>query len=84
MRITPKNFVDVLRQTSLTPEEREAVVDLLQTLSPNQIEQIYKILLEDAKDTQRILKKLEMQNEKALLKLKQDVKQKKRTKQKSK
>ncbi len=77
MKITPKNFVDVLIKTSLTAEEKEAIIDLLQSLSPKQIEELYKILLEDSKDTQKILKKLEMQNKKDLLKLKQDVKQKK-------
>ncbi len=74
MKITPQNFIDVLRKTSLTLEERKAVVELLKSMSPNQIKGLYKILLEDSKETQKILKRQEMQNQKAILKLKQDVK----------
>ena len=75
MKITSQNFIDVLKKTSLTLEERRAVVELLKSMSPNQIKGLYKILLEDSKETQKILKRQEMQNQKAILKLKQDVKE---------
>lgn len=77
MKITPQDFVDVLKKTSLTTDERKAVVDLLKDMSMEQIEGLYKILLEDAKDTQKTMSRLEMKNKKELLKLKQDVKRQK-------
>lgn len=76
MQVTPEDFVAVLKKTSLTIDERKAIIDLLKSLKMEQIQDLYKILAEDARDTQRILRKLETQNEKALLKLKKDVQNK--------
>ncbi len=82
MKITSKDFADVLRGTSLTIEERKAIASLLGSLSEDQIKELYKILLKDARETQRILKKYEMQNKKEVLKLKQELNNKKRKKTK--
>ncbi len=72
MKITSKDFADVLMKTSFNKEERKAIADLLSSLSIKQIEELYKILLEDARDTQKILNKLKAKKEKALLRAKQD------------
>lgn len=77
MKITPKDFVEVLVKTSLTTEERKAVVELLKNLSVDQIEDLYKILLNDAKNTQKTMQRLEMRSKQELLKLKKDVKNQK-------
>lgn len=77
MNITPEDFVKVLQKTSLKPDEKEAIVDLLKHLETEQIEEIYKILLEDAREMEKIIRRMKMGNQKELLKLKQDVKRQK-------
>jgi hypothetical protein len=74
MKITPKQFVEVLQKTSLSREEQRGVIDLLENLSPKQIEELYGILLRDSHRTQRIIAKLEIENQKNLSALEKEVK----------
>ncbi len=45
--ISPKHFAQVLKNSSLDPQDKVAILNLLPTLTPEQIEEIGKILEED-------------------------------------
>ncbi len=73
MKITSIQFVRTLQKTSLSIPEQRAIVNLLRGLTFDEIEDLFKILLEDSKKTERILKKLEMENQKKLIELRREV-----------
>ncbi len=73
MTITPQQFVETLHKSSLSSDEKKAVIGLLKGASPKKIEDLYRILLEDSKKTQKILEKFETEGERILLQLDHEI-----------
>ena len=73
MHISPQEFINILQKTSLTLQEQESVVAMLDGMTMDEIKALYKILLEDAKNTEKILTTLDSENQKTILKLQNDI-----------
>ncbi len=65
--VTPKQFAEWLKRSTLNPGEQKALLDQLHNLSPEQIFQIAKILKKDVSAQHRILADVERKRDKLLL-----------------
>jgi len=68
MAITSEQFADALNSSSLTKEERNGVLNLLEALSVSQIEELYEILKKDSKNMAKILERMESSMDLAVMK----------------
>lgn len=65
MKLTPDQFVAVLRATSLSFEQQEIIVEMLPSFSEEKIIELYQMLKEDAEQTAKMLNKYVAQMETA-------------------
>lgn len=67
--ITPEEFVSILRKSTLTLKDQVHVLEMVQTLSFDEIERIAKILKKDARRKQKVLSSVESKQEKLMIQL---------------
>lgn len=67
MLLTPRQFVHLLKNSTLTPIEQQAVLDLLSSLSPEQIQQIAALLKRDHESQERLRADVEGRRDALLL-----------------
>ncbi len=54
MKYTPKNFAELLYKSSLSDSEKEDIIELLPTLSQDQIDEIFITLKDDVDSQEKI------------------------------
>lgn len=67
MIITPKQFVHLLKNSSRSPIEQQAVLDFLSTLAPEQIQQLAQVLKRDVEAQGRLMADIEGKRDALLL-----------------
>ena len=68
MYISPEQFAQLLQKSTLTPRERNAVLDLLPILTLAQIQELSKVLLDDLKGQGEAMAKAKRKRDQILLK----------------
>lgn len=69
MKITPRKFAALLRNSTLTREEQKKILETLPRLNLDEIEQIARILKVDEERQNKIFKTGEMKNDETILKM---------------
>ena len=69
MPYTPQQFATLLRESSLTREDEDAVIGLLPHLTMKQIEKLGKVFEKDVKDTDKVFQKAQLKGETIQLKM---------------
>lgn len=67
MLITPKQFVHLLKNSSLSPIEQQAVLDFLSTLSSEEIQKLAQVLKRDVEAQERLMTDIEGKRDALLL-----------------
>tara|TARA_B100000315_G_C14047560_1_gene350366 strand:+ start:228 stop:473 length:246 start_codon:yes stop_codon:yes gene_type:complete len=67
MNITPKQFAEWLKRSTLSPSEQQAVLDLLPKISPEQIYKIAELLRKDVHRQSKVLAAVTRERDKLIL-----------------
>jgi hypothetical protein len=68
MYISPKQFADYLKNSTLSPKEQQMILKVLPTLTSDQIQEMGKVLMGDVQAQEGILEEHEQQRDQLLLK----------------
>lgn len=68
MTITPQQFAEYLKQSTFSPAEQHGILKLLPSLSPDQIQELGKVLMSDVVSQKSVLKEHEQKRDQLLLK----------------